>query len=116
MASSITFVHGDTAGAIRLQLLEADPDTPGQTRAKDLTGATLTAQMREQDTNVLLEPEVEISGDPTEGWVELPAAQRSAWTPGAWDLRVLPDYGASGTDVHPSGAVVRTIHILPAWE
>lgn len=114
MATMITLVEGDTAGAIRLQVREADPDNPGQTRAKDLTGATITAEMREQTTAVLLEPTAAISGDPTEGWVELPAAQRSAWGPGDWELRVYAEYAGGGEDVIPSAAA-RVIRILPAW-
>lgn len=114
MASIITLVEGDTAGAIRIQLFEADPDNPGQRRPKDLTGASFTAQMREQTSAALISPTVNLFGDPLDGWVELPGAQRSTWTAGDWDLRVYPDYGSAGKDVHPSAAV-RTIRIIPAW-
>jgi hypothetical protein len=107
MAKTITLVQGDTAGDIEIPFLE-NADGP-----LALTGGeTVTAQIREITSGQVIAVTTQVVAP----MVKLPAAQRSAWPAGTWELRLFVTYLGSPApvDVFPSQDK-RIIEILAAW-
>lgn len=107
MAKTITLIRGDSAEAIEETLSNADG-------AQDVTGATVTAHLRETTSGALI-PDVACAlVDAALGLVAIPAAARAAWAAGEYSVRWKVVYADGSIDWFPTNST-NTIRILEAW-
>ncbi|MHB1297308.1 MAG: hypothetical protein ACYC0B_02165 [Gemmatimonadaceae bacterium] len=106
MSKTITLIAGDTAEPIEETLSNA-------AGPQNLTGATVRAQLRENETGAVIEVDCDVT-DAANGVVEIPAAARATWPAGEYLVRWHVTYADTSKDVFPVPST-NTIRIAAAW-
>lgn len=106
MAKTITLIKGDTGKAIEAVLSNADG-------AQDLTGATVTVELRNVLGAALLTAACTVT-DAETGTVEIPAAARANWPAGEYHVRWHVTFADETKDIFPTEDT-NTITLEAAW-